>query len=74
MLASKVSSKGQITIPKKVRQTLGAGPGDMVAYELQGQTVTLRKIEPLDLAFHDALSKTLDEWMTPEDDEAFRDL
>jgi len=30
--------------------------------------------EPFDTAFHDALSATLDEWTTPEDEEAFRDL
>lgn len=74
MLASRISSKGQVTIPKKVRETLRARPGDTIVYELEGQTVKLRRIEPLDLAFHNALSETLDEWTTPEDEEAFRDL
>jgi antitoxin PrlF len=74
MLFSKISSKGQITIPKKIREALGARPGDTIAYQLTGQNVTLRRIEPPDLAFHKALSETLDEWTTPEDEEAFRDL
>ena len=74
MITSRISSKGQITIPKKVRDTLGTRPGDMIAYEVKGQRVTLRRIEPLDLAFHSALSETLDEWSTPEDEEAFGDL
>ena len=30
--------------------------------------------EPFDTAFHDALSATLNEWVTSEDEEAFRDL
>lgn len=74
MLASRISSKGQVTIPKKVRETLGARPGDTILYELEGQTVKLRRMEPFDLAFHNALSETLDEWTTPEDEDAFRDL
>jgi hypothetical protein len=46
----------------------------MVSYEVHNGTVTLKRVEPFDTAFHEALSKTLDEWNTPEDEEAFRDL
>lgn len=46
----------------------------MIAYEVQNGTVILRRAEPFDAAFHKALSATLDEWTTPEDEEAFRDL
>lgn len=74
MIVSKLSSKGQITIPKKVRDRLGAKPGDAILYELDGEVVKLRRLAPFDAAFHAALSQTLDEWNTPEDDEAFRDL
>lgn len=74
MLVSKISSKGQVTIPKKVRQSIRAEPGDTIAYEVRGDVVTMRRIEPLDAAFHAALSQTLTEWATPEDEEAFRDL
>jgi antitoxin PrlF len=74
MLSSKLSSKGQITVPKEVREKIGAKPGDVVLYEIKGNVVTLRRAEPFDLQFHSALSKTLDEWATPEDEEAFGDL
>ncbi len=74
MLASKLSSKGQVTIPKRVREKLGAKPGDFIAYSIKNRAVTLRRIEPFDVAFHSALSKTLDEWTSPEDEAAFRDL
>ncbi len=74
MLASKLSSKGQVTIPKVVRETVGLEPGDLVAYEIRNGVVTLKRVEPFDAAFHAALPDTLDEWATPEDDEAFRDL
>jgi len=46
----------------------------MVAYEVQNGAVILRRVEPFDATFHKALSATLDEWATPEDEEAFRDL
>ena len=74
MQASRISAKGQVTIPKEIREVLKLEPGDMVAYDLRNGTVTLKRVEPLDTAFHKALSATLDEWNTPEDDEAFRDL
>ncbi len=31
----------------------------------------LKRTEPFDAAFHAALSATLDEWSSPEDEEAF---
>ena len=74
ILASKISSKGQVTLPKGVRERLGAEPGDIVAYEIAGDTVTITKIKPFDKAFHASVSQTLTEWNTSEDDEAFRGL
>lgn len=31
---SRITSKGQVTIPKNIRQVLGVKPGDRVAFEL----------------------------------------
>ena len=73
-LTSRISGKGQVTIPKKVRETLGASPGDLIAYEVEGNVVTLKRVGPFDAAYHSALAQTLDEWATAEDEEAFRDL
>lgn len=74
MHTSKISSKAQITLPRKVREVLGAKTGDMIIYEVEGNVVRLKRLEPFDAAFHRALSSTLDEWATEEDEEAFRDL
>jgi AbrB family looped-hinge helix DNA binding protein len=71
---SRLSAEGQITLPEEVREVLKLKPGDLVAYEIQSGKVMLRRAKPFDAAFHKALSATLDEWNTPEDDEAFRDL
>jgi antitoxin PrlF len=74
MNISKISIKGQVTIPVNIRKAMGIEPGDLIAYELQGKTVKLKRIEPFDAAYHSAIAETLEEWDSPEDDEAFNDL
>ena len=48
---SKLSTKGQVTIPADLRKAIGIEPGDIVAYELQGKSVKLKRVEPFDAAF-----------------------
>jgi antitoxin PrlF len=74
METSRLSSKGQVTIPALVRSAIGLKPGDLVAYDVQDGVVTLRRVDPIDSSFHAALSGTLTEWGSPEDEAAFRDL
>ena len=74
MLCSRLSSKGQVTLPKEVRDQIGAKPGDTIQYAVKDGVVILKRVEPFDVAFHAAVSQTLDEWNTPQDEEAFRDL
>ncbi len=71
---SRLSSKGQVTIPVAVREKLHLEPGDTVVYEIEDERAVLRRAEPFDIAYHASLSATLDEWTSPEDEEAFRDL
>ena len=74
MQASKLSSKGQVTVPRKVREILKARPGDILVYDIAGSVVKLRRMSPFDEAFHATLSSTLSEWESREDEDAFRDL
>ena len=76
MNASKATTKGQVTIPKEVRERLRLGAGDVIVYEFQENGLLIvRKMEPFDAGWHRALSTTLaNEWNSPEDDEAFGDL
>ncbi|MBN1425287.1 type II toxin-antitoxin system PrlF family antitoxin [Candidatus Fermentibacteria bacterium] len=74
MAYSRLSSKGQVTVPLKVREALGLKARDIVAYEVRPDGVVLRRAEPFDVEFYRALASTLEEWNSPEDEEAFRDL
>ena len=44
-----VTSKGQITIPKKVRDALEIGPGDRVSFVIRGDGVVELRPETVDL-------------------------
>lgn len=75
MSKSTVSSKGQVTIPKRVREVLNVKAGDEIYYDISGRTVTLHRIDPFDAAFHAALGATVAaEWGSTADEEAFDDL
>jgi antitoxin PrlF len=39
--AAKLTSKGQITIPKAVREALGVREGDWVIFRIEGSTATV---------------------------------
>jgi AbrB family looped-hinge helix DNA binding protein len=46
MPTSKVTRKGQITIPQEIREALGIREGDMVEVSLAGGKVELRRVAP----------------------------
>jgi antitoxin PrlF len=39
-----VTSKGQVTIPKEIRETLGVNEGDKLIFLVEGDKVVLRKV------------------------------
>ena len=49
-IAAKLTSKGQITVPKAVRDTLGLSPGDQVLFRVEeNRAVIARTTDFLDL-------------------------
>lgn len=74
MELAKVSSKGQMTIPKRIRDRLGLHEGDIVALETDGHRAVLSKVPARDMAHLKALETTLGEWLTDADEDAYRDL
>ncbi|MCI5121661.1 MAG: AbrB family transcriptional regulator [Candidatus Electrothrix sp. AUS4] len=74
-ITTKLTSKSQATIPEKIRKILGLHPGDSVAFELnEERRVFIRKATPIDFEFAKALEGTLSEWLSENDEEAYRDL
>ncbi|MBV9572329.1 MAG: type II toxin-antitoxin system PrlF family antitoxin [Alphaproteobacteria bacterium] len=70
----KLTAKSQTTIPKEVREALGAKPGDTLIYRISKGKVTLARGEPLDRAYLKAVESTLSEWASPEDAAAYDKL
>jgi AbrB family looped-hinge helix DNA binding protein len=71
---SRLTSKYQATIPQIVRRKLNLKPGDAVVFEIENDTVTVRRATALDKEYAKALEGTLTEWLSKEDDEAYRGL
>ena len=44
----RLTEKGQVTVPKRVRDALGIGPGSEVDFEVEGLTARLVKREPVE--------------------------
>lgn len=72
---STVTEKYQATIPQKIRELLRVKAGDKLLFEVHpDKSVTIRKSTRLDLEYAKALSTTLDEWGSKNDEEAYRGL
>jgi antitoxin PrlF len=46
-MMSRVTTKGQVTIPKPIRDALGIGPNDRVAFIREGERVLLQPLRTL---------------------------
>jgi AbrB family looped-hinge helix DNA binding protein len=46
-MLSTVTTKGQVTIPKPIRDALGIGPNDRVAFIREGERVLLQPLRTL---------------------------
>ena len=44
MIIARVTSKGQVTIPKEVRERLGVHPGEDVGFEEKDDLLVIRKV------------------------------
>ena len=71
---SKLTKKYQATVPEVVRKKLKLKTGDVIAFEIDNDTVRLRKALPIDIEFGSALVPTLSEWESQNDEEAYSDL
>lgn len=58
---SKISFKGQVTIPKMIRRDLNAGPGDYIFFIREGNKTVLKKAKLTVAEEFDKLTSTIDE-------------
>ena len=65
MIASKITTKGQTTLPKVVREALGVKSGDRIRYVIQDGSVQIRPLLPLRRLYgalkYDGPAKTLED-------------
>ena len=58
----RVTEKGQVTIPKDLRDALGIGPGSEVDFERKGNTLVVRKKPTVT-----GRGRRMDQWADGED-------
>lgn len=73
-LMTRLTSKGQATIPVEIRKALRLKEGDRVLFEFEKGKVTLRRADSLDRAFLKLAEAAFEDWNSAEDEAAFRDL
>jgi AbrB family looped-hinge helix DNA binding protein len=61
-----ISSKGQITVPKSVRDRYAMGPGTEVEFELREDGALLRKKKGQHQRIWDAIGSLKDSWRWPK--------
>jgi antitoxin PrlF len=71
---SKLTKKYQATVPEPIRKKLNLKAGDVIAFEIGGDVIKLRKARAIDIEFSKALVSTLSEWESQHDEEAYSDL
>ena len=69
-----VTAKGQVTVPKAIREALGLRQGDRLSWEVDNGTARVKVVSPLDLDYLQGLEANLQDWASAADDEAFADL
>jgi AbrB family looped-hinge helix DNA binding protein len=69
-----ITAKGQVTIPKAIREALELRQGAQLRWDLDDGGVRVRLVTPLDLTYLRGVEAGLEEWASPEDEQAFADL
>ena len=74
MKLAKITARGQTTIPKSIREAANLREGDVIAFEIEGNHLLVHKVTTRQDDYLQGLSEVLSEWVSPEDEEVWRDL
>ena len=74
MNLARIGTRGRTTIPKAIRDAAGLHEGDTIAFEIEGDRLVVHKVVPGPAEYLHGLGEVMGEWLSPEDEEAWRDL
>jgi len=74
MQRARIGSRGRTTIPKTVRDAASLHEGDTIAFEIEGDRLLVHKVAPGRHECLHGLAAMMGEWLSPEDEEAWRGL
>jgi AbrB family looped-hinge helix DNA binding protein len=70
---SRVSRRGQATIPAEFRRKAGIGPSDSVEFAFEAGRIVMTKVQPVDQIWNAGQSALMTEWIN-EDENVYNDL
>lgn len=68
-ITSRITTKGQVTVPKKVREALNLSEGDSISYEVHDNSAVIKRVPKIDVEWDKSIEATLTEWEDDLDDE-----
>ena len=74
MEVARITSRGRVTIPKSIREAADLHEGDAIAFVIEGDRLVLSKVVPDRYEYLHGLGEAMPEWLSPKDEEAWRDL
>ena len=74
MQVARIGARGRTTIPKTIREAADLREGDAIAFEIEGDRLVAHKVAPDRHKYLHGLGAVSAEWLSPEDEEAWRDL
>lgn len=74
MEITRISEKGQATIPARIRKAAGLRKGDTLEVRLEGERIVMQKILPQADTYLTCVEESLTEWYGKDDEEAWNGL
>lgn len=68
---SKITVKGQVTVPAEIRNMLAISPGDEVEFKITDHSVQISSRQRFDSDYHEYITHTLIEWKLESDRRQF---
>ena len=74
MQVARIDARGRTTIPKPIRDAADLQEGDVIAFEIEGDRLMVQQVAPGRGEYLHGLGELMGEWLSPEDERAWRYL